>query len=143
MYRKHIFTRTITWPQKEIKENTLPEFKDLLGHILTDIKVDKAREYVLFTTSSGDQYKLYHPQDCSEQVCLEEVVGDLTDLLNSPILFAEESSNEGEYEASSDIYKWTFYKLSTNKGSVTLRWYGTSNGYYSVDVLFTHYRRYQ
>ena len=29
---------------------------------------------------------------------------------------------------------WTFYTIRTNKVTITLRWCGESNGYYSVDV---------
>jgi len=59
---------------------------------------------------------------------LEDVSGDLNDLLDSPITLAEEAAREGEDEASS----WTFYRIGTAKGIVTLRFWGESNGYYST-----------
>jgi hypothetical protein len=54
---------------------------------------------------------------------------------------AEEVSNyEGE-DTGDESYTWTFYRFRTLKGSVSVRWYGSSNGYYSesvsVDVVDT------
>ena len=120
----------------------LNEFTDLLGK--TCYKVENIEnEELIFTLDSGERYSLYHEQDCCEGVYIEDIIGDLQDLVNSPILMAEEvvsqenpedRNNKEKYQDSS--FTWTFYKLATIKGYVTIRWYGESNGYYSESVDF-------
>ena len=82
----------------------------------------------------GRSYRMLHHQDCCERVDLEDVCGDVEDLIGSPIVTAEERSMRGpsQYESST----WTFYELATNRGSMTLRWLGVSNGYYGEGVSF-------
>lgn len=110
-------------------------FDVLKGKIITKITgLEKDNDSVIFICLDGSVYKMYHAQDCCESVSIEDVCGDVTDLLNVPILVAEESTKEGDTPGESET--WTFYKLATIKGSVDIRWYGTSNGYYSERVSF-------
>lgn len=118
----------------------IKNFEDLLGHTLSDCVVGS--DTVVFTLLNGDKYQLYHDQSCCENVNVEDVVGDVIDLIGSPITLAEESSNSREdpldvtKEWSRDSFTWTFYRLATVKGYVTIRFYGESNGYYSESVSF-------
>ena len=99
-------------------------------------KIDRdGNESLIFRLKDGDVFKMYHDQDCCEDVYLDDIVGDLNDLIDSPIMMAELSTNSGDLEYG-DSYTWSFYKLATIKGYVTLRWYGESNGFYSKEVEF-------
>jgi hypothetical protein len=108
------------------------EFAELVGHTLA--AVNATEDEVHFELVGGKTHKLYHPQDCCERVYVDEIHGELSDLVGSPILLAEESSETNPNASESGT--WTFYKLATHKGHVTIRFNGESNGYYSESVHF-------
>ena len=107
-------------------------FEDLIGRTLYRVTEDGS-ELVLYL-SETNYVRFYHQQDCCESVYIEDICGDLEDLVGAPLLEAEEVSNyEGE-DTGDESFTWTFYKFATRKGFVTVRWYGSSNGYYSEGV---------
>jgi hypothetical protein len=105
-----------------IRLRPINSFEDLVGVTLSKIK--KTDDEIVFFLTNGEQYKLYHSQDCCEHVYVEDVIGDLDDLIGSPLTMAEEASNEEEPSVPDgyhESYTWTFYKLATVKGYVTIR----------------------
>lgn len=116
----------------------MTSFSGLIGKTITEIEgLEKENDSVIIKCATGEIYQMYHKQDCCETVDINDIVGDVADLLNSPVLTAEERiSDEPELPNNYHSYTWTFYELATIKGSVTIRWYGESNGYYSESVDF-------
>lgn len=96
-------------------------------------------ERVVFKCEDGSSFCMYHDQDCCETVEIYDLDGDAADILGSPVLLAEEVSDDNFNPPNAvwdDSYTWTFYKLRTAKGSLTIRWLGQSNGFYSESVDF-------
>ena len=110
--------------------------QELMGKTLCYVE-RKGDEEILFVVSQDEKYKMYHEQDCCESVTIEDICGELEWLTGSPILRAEIRHEDGECGDDYDnTYTWTFFELATLKGAVTIRWYGTSNGYYSESAHF-------
>jgi hypothetical protein len=114
------------------------QFSDLIGKTLVKIEgAVNGNDEITFVTSGGEVFKMYHSQDCCERVVIDDVVGDIADLIGTPIRNASEDTNSDdpkeEYEES---FTWTFYNIYTSKGHVTIKWYGASNGFYSEGVDF-------
>lgn len=123
------------------------KIEDLIGKTLLKIKIvedDYNDQEIHFITSTNEHYVMFHRQDCCESVYIESINGDIIKLIGAEILIAEEVSNDKfiekwknkKNEYFPESYLWTFYKLSTINGDVTIRWFGTSNGYYSESVNF-------
>lgn len=95
----------------------------------------KENDALYFEQEDGEVFVLTHIQDCCEWVYIESVDGDLEDLVGAPLLMAEEAidTNESNYGSDGSM-TYTFYKLATTKGYVTIRFNGSSNGYYSERV---------
>ena len=90
-----------------------------------------------FETAQGERFMFAHSQDCCESVDINDIVGDLQDLVGEPLLLAEEVQGETPVdfnERDHESVTWTFYKFATRKGYVDVRWLGESNGYYSEGV---------
>ena len=121
-------------------------FKELVGKTISNVELVKDErsniiERIYFFTACGKKYHMYHEQNCCEYVVVEDICGDIKDLIGSVVLRAEECESYDETPISSDSFidgsnTWTFYHISTAKGTVTIRWHGSSNGYYSERVSF-------
>lgn len=111
-------------------------FDSMIGLVMSSVEGDIYDDQMTFTSVDGRKFVFEHRQDCCESVSIEDITGDISDLIGSPILVAEEVDNMDEPECDSESYTWTFYRFETAKGSVTVRWLGVSNGYYAEDVSF-------
>jgi hypothetical protein len=107
----------------------------MLGKTFVQVTGSVGDGEMLFETASGERFMFAHQQDCCESVDINDIVGDLQDLVGEPLLVAEEVKGATEPdEEHYESYTYTFYKFATRKGYVDVRWLGESNGYYSESV---------
>lgn len=112
----------------------MTDFSQLKGMTFIAIEGGWDDDYLRFINSQGEVYELKHTQDCCESVYIEDICGNINDLLNSEILTAEEvysDSGDAERLDGYESYTYSYYKLATVKGYVDIRFFGSSNGYYS------------
>lgn len=110
--------------------------KEMVGRVFASVTGAIGDEEMVFTDAGDRWVRFYHSSDCCESVDINDIVGDVSDLVGSPIVLAEAVSNEdpGKPSEYSESWTWTFYRFATVKGTVTVRWLGESNGYYSESV---------
>ena len=118
------------------------KYTELIDKVFNSVENIENKEFV-FTTETGNKYKFYDDKECCASIYIEDIIGNLDDLVGSPIIMAEEIIYKDEPPKDCEIlesegsFTWTFYKFATIKGYVTVRWYGMSNGHYSESVDFT------
>lgn len=104
-------------------------FDEIIGLVFRKV-IAYGEGFTMLTDEKGYYYSISHIQQCCEDVWLEDYCGELSDLENSPITIAEMVT---QVDNDSDC-TWSFIKVGTIKGVVTLRFCGTSNGYYSEEA---------
>lgn len=136
--------------QEVAKRMEIPEeftLDDMRGKTFTKVYVTDDKQELIF---ENDEFKFTfsHEQDCCEGVQVEDVVGDLDDLVGRPLDIVEEVEYDRNFTPAGvkpvenpDSFTWTFYKFATIKGWVDVRWLGESNGYYSESVDFKGERK--
>ena len=103
-------------------------FRDLIGKTLSAVMpIDGG---IAFQIRDGGQWRLRGHRSHLSSVVLRDVVGDLSDLVDAPIVMADEEAktNHDVIEAEDMGLTWTYYKLATKKGYVTISFRGDSLG---------------
>lgn len=119
---------------------------DMKGQVFTKVYVTDNKYEMIF---ENDEFifTFYHEDDCCESVYVDDITGDLNDLVGKPLDIVEVARHEDTMPQGMDLKKpedsftWTFYKFATIKGWVDVRWLGESNGYYSEEVDFKGERK--
>ena len=117
--------------------DTQKGMEQMLGKTFVQVTGSVGDGTMTFETAQGERFMFAHSQDCCERVDINDIVGDLEDLVGEPLLMAEEVEGQTPVdfdEEHDESYTYTFYKFATRKGYVDVRWLGESNGYYSEGV---------
>ena len=90
-----------------------------------------------FIDAEGDVWVVMHAQDCCESVDIDDIEGELQDLVGVPLTMSECVTQDGKHAdaptspcGECDSSTWSFCKFATVNGYVTVRFFGESNGYY-------------
>lgn len=131
--------RYVYYNYDQEQENFL---KSLTGKKIINVKgLNPGSQNIYFYFDDKSNMTMFHEQDCCEYVAVDDIDGDESDLIDSTIISIELVTNSNtnfkdeEYDESCT---WSFYKIKTTKGYVVIKWYGTSNGFYSeaVDIEY-------
>lgn len=102
---------------------------------ITKVIKDEADEWVALVLETGEIYVAFHEQDCCEHVWITDY-GDIESAVGEHLMQLGSVSSDGGEELPDDqgSHTWTFVNVRTDKDAYQLRFYGTSNGYYSEDA---------
>lgn len=141
-HRDNLVTEVIKDSVKPLQFKYLENLSDVLNKTITEIYTDNDT-YLIFKLDTEEYLIMYHSQDCCENVNIEDINGELKNLIGKPLIRADVKSSDKE--DGTDLTKnerdeldgdttYTFYTFATINGYVDIRWYGESNGYYSTAV---------
>lgn len=121
-----------------MSEGMILEMIGLVMESVEWIKGGREDEHIRFITDTGRIFLMKHDPQCCEYVFIEDIDAPLATLVGAPLLQAEESYkhtdvDEGEIRSRT----WSFYKFATQRGHVTIRWCGSSNGCYSERAVIS------
>ena len=112
--------------------------ENIVGRTISTVRLSTDGDELFLFFEGGGMAKLYHCQDCCESVVLEtNSLEELSPLEGQTVLTAEEVVDYHTTEYGDQQY--TFYNIQGNQSNANLRWYGESNGYYSIGVTVEVY----
>ena len=113
--------------------------KNLIGkNVIKVAGLFRYSEEVEFICDDGTSLVMYHEQECCECVSLEDFIffGFEDGNLPQGKVISVDIKTNSDGEKGYETFTYTFYDITFPNGTLTLRWYGKSNGYYSESVDF-------
>lgn len=129
------------WKQVRVRVAVEPEYlAGLQAEVLAVEGMREGSREVRILTDQGT-IRIFHEQECCEQVLLRDLTGDPEDLVGGIIVVFEcrvgllKPKREGKRPPRShEALQYTFYEIRTTKGDVTLRWGETELSGYGTKV---------
>lgn len=105
---------------------------NMVGRVVKYVDIDK--EEMKITCEDNSVFTFYHEQDCCEHVYIADTVGEPMSLKGWKLLLVDmeatrESSCDGDESKTTTVVKFV-----TDENTVSVKWIGESNGYYSESV---------
>lgn len=117
----------------------IENFDFIIGKTIKSFNLNDNKTELIFISEDDKIYKMFYHNMGNSECVLEDIVGDLNDLVGMPILKAYKTIENGKSKINkffNDWELWTFYNFSTIKGTITLKWVDIDDYYYSVEVQF-------
>lgn len=118
------------------------DISSLVGKTITSLYWDQYKSELTMIDSDGIHHSLGGISGDGGCVYVEDVNGNLDDLLNSPILMAEEKTAPADGSSIWSNYqdRHFFYEIATIKGAVHMRFFGEAGAYYAAEAWFHSYK---
>lgn len=110
------------------------EISAMVGKTPTRIEGGVGGHEVTFHCLDGWKFQFYFEDEDTgnaASIRLEDLGGGSLDSLLGHELVAAEMVSDDAPEYEGNHATWTFVKLRSHGGDVTMRWWGSSNGYYA------------
>jgi len=109
----------------------------MVGRVVKYVDIDK--EEMKITCEDNSVFTFYHEQDCCEFVHIVDTVGEPMSLKGWKLLLvdmevSQELDVDNEQGSHDDSCTTTVVKFVTDENTVSVKWIGESNGYYSESV---------
>lgn len=109
-------------------------FEPLFNKTIVKIEgAEEESEEIFFIMSNGDVLRMYHEVTLWEDVRIEDIGGDINNIIGVPIKESIVIIEEGDLDYGC-TYTRTWFQFLTDKGYVAIRWKSLSDGCCSESV---------
>ena len=105
---------------------------NMVGRVVKYVDID--HDQMKITCEDNSVFTFYHEQDCCECVYIADTEGEPMSLKGWKLLLVDmEATKESSWDRD-ESKTTTVVKFVTDENTVSVKWIGESNGYYSESV---------